>query len=823
MNLRLRSTISCLRHYLVLGLIIFGAGVAAADPQGLERYRKLELLPQLTPAEWCLGASSWDRTGGNNDRGNFLYQSGSEYVMAELSGQGALYRLWVTGQNGGAFLRVYLDGATTPQINSTFNNVFAGNVAPFLTPLAGNNVDSSGGFYLYLPVTFTNACRVTTTDSNPYYNLGFVTAPTATSLVTWTGAENSSDVRTQWTNASAPVGTYANTRAITSSFALAPGAAVTIAGISGPRCISSIQLVTPSLGQPNNDPLVVTDDGRAHKGYSRFIMAVQSNASGATLVRRMDYAIANQKANVSIDGANAGVWFDSNSYGSCFYDSRFQIASNLVGGKQAVTVQVSFVSSQIDWNEFTYWMYSRTGTVDVLKDTLDVGTSTAALASEAAHHYSISNQFWEGTRTYAYLDLTTPENYVLSGVWMRASWDGLQNAVAAPLGFFFGMPFGVREMHGLMLGVLTNAARAYNYFPMPFTSSATIVLTNAGNAWASNLWCEVRHSDLPAALANFGHLFATYTNKNVIGGDGQDYMFLDVTGCGHLVGVVHAMKGAGSSRVYLEGDERFYVDNCRSPVIYGTGTEDYYNGGWYFDRGPFSRPVHGNQNHVQPGGNDWTACYRLHLADRIPFRTRLRAGIEHGHANDTSANYASLAFWYGTPDPAMQLIDSVDVGNAASEAAHSYTNYGASTLYSLTAGYPGNFAATLITDTGRVHTATSSFMVSVSSGAGLVLQRRADAALTNQRAEVYCNGNFCGTWLLPGYTPASTRWYDDTFFIPPQALPPGATQVLIALTPGSGQPWSEFRYDVYALPLGVPEGGLLPLCLLVGWLAQRRQ
>ncbi|HYO52263.1 DUF2961 domain-containing protein [Archangium sp.] len=38
----------------------------------------------------------------------------------------------------------------------------------------------------------------------------------------------------------------------------------------------------------------------------------------------------------------------------------------------------------------------------------------------------------------------------------------------------------------------------------------------------------------------------------------------------------------------LEGDERVHVDGSLTPQLYGTGTEDFYESGWYFSRGTFS-------------------------------------------------------------------------------------------------------------------------------------------------------------------------------------------------------------------------------------------
>ena len=41
----------------------------------------------------------------------------------------------------------------------------------------------------------------------------------------------------------------------------------------------------------------------------------------------------------------------------------------------------------------------------------------------------------------------------------------------------------------------------------------------------------------------------------------------------------------------MEGDERVYFDRSRSPSIYGTGTEDMFDGGFYYEKGRL-HPAH---------------------------------------------------------------------------------------------------------------------------------------------------------------------------------------------------------------------------------------
>jgi len=801
--------------------------LCSADPVGLDTYKTIEELPTINPLYFVAGFSSYERNGGNYDRGNFLYQDGSEYVMTDMRGPGTVYRLWITGQGGNHRLRFYLDGATSPQIDRTFDNYFAGVNSPFYSPLNDNDSKSSGGFYSYLPITFSNSCKITSTDNNLYYNVGLLSYPAINNVNTWTGGEDSSDVRTQWDNSGAPVGTYSNTVAVTNSFHLFPGQAVVLADVTGARVIHSIRIRNPNFVYDAGIENPVTDDGRAYKGYAQFIMRITNVNDGVRLVRRMDYIISNQKGNVYVDEDYVGQWYNPGGY-SGFYDSSFDIPKAFTDGKNSITVKVEFVSSAIDWNEFTYWAYSLQGTSEILTDELDVGTSAAALASEAAHNYANTQENWTGTRTFYYVDFSSvSESHLLTGVWINATWDGTHvDAVRAPLGHFFGMPFGVRGVRALMFGINTNNNECYSYFPMPFGHSGLLSITNTGSSTVSNLWCEVRHSELTADMNGLGCFYATFHEARPTAGDGRDYIFLETNGCGHLVGVVHAMKSA-TTRWYLEGDERFYIDGNKTPRVYGTGTEDYYNGGWYFNRGIFNLPCHGNPNHKMPDGNDWTACYRVHLADKIPFRGSIRAGIEHGGNNDITVDYSSVAFWYGKPDiNYLSLIDSIDIGNPASEAAHLYTNGGYAVNYSMTSSYEGDDSNIMINDTGYVHNSFSKFRVAVMpTSQALLIRRRADHSFTNQMVNVEVNGLFAGQWLLSGYNPYAAKWIDDEFIIPSEFFT-NSFYADVQLTATNGALWSEFRYDIFAIPdpaIPEPMGIIWIIGMLECWIIVKRR
>ncbi len=812
-----------LRCTLLIVCCVFSARGVIASPYGLDAYRRLETLPLLTPRVFHCSFSSYERNGANYDRGYFLYRSGAEYVMADMRGAGTLYRLWTTGQDGAKYLRVYADGSPAA-IVQTFNGFFDGAGSPFLWPLIGNDDRSSGGFISYLPVSFSNSCRITSTDGNLYYNISMLRYHDGTPVQRWSATEPSADVRTNFLNAGAPIGEYTNTIVLTNTFDLAPGATQVLAQLSGPRVLHGVRIRRPDL--PQEPGRVATDDGRAHTGFSQFLMSIAPGNDGVTLVRRQAYHIGNQKANVRVDGALAATWFDAGAGGG-WLDSALVLSSQFTAGKSVITVRVEFVSSDLDWNEFRYWAYCNDGTNTLLTDMLDVANT----ASENAHSYTIGSAVWSGWRTFEYSATAVPPALAWStGVWIMARWDAQPAAaVAAPLGLFFGLPFGVQECRSVMIGYLTNASEYYCWFPMPFAQQAEVLLINTGTETYTDVWSEIRHSQWDADADTYGLFHATYRTAGFTN-DGSDYLFLETSGCGALVGVTHWMRGP-LFRGYLEGDERFYIDGKRTPDVYGTGTEDYYNGGWYFNRGPFALPLHGNPDHVAPEGEDWTACYRLHLADRVPFRSHLRAAIEHGWENNIEGTYASVAYWYGRPQPLMTKIDQLDIGAAADEAAHAY-QCGTDAWVSVVSGaYEGEFDLEVIVDTGRVQRSFSQMTFSNdASAAALLVRRRSDYAHSNQMAHVLVNGRDAGVWYLAGSNNSTNhadpsvliRWRDDEFVVPAELCGTGPEFTLTLLATNSSA-WSEFCYEVYAIrDPAIPEPLLAAGMVMLGCISVRK-
>jgi hypothetical protein len=939
-----------------------GAGTAgealAVLPSGVGAITSFEQLATLRTTEISGHDSTFHRPGGNGDYDNFLRTDGfGDNVVLDQQGPGCIYRIWFTGI-ASRRIKFYFDDEPAPRVNMLMSDFFSGQTAPFLAPLVGNDLRSSGGFFSYLPMCYRKHVLVTVTTGGPglYYNIDYRRVDPTTPITSWTGGEDTSAARALWSNSRQDPKSGGNTVVASSLSSLAAGASATLLDVAGPRSISALKVSLPGVG-PAQPDLTVLDNGRAHKGYSQFRIALNPSNTGVTLKRRFDYGVADQKAAVYVDGAHVGDWFNGGSNPTAApghdLDTRwrndvgFEIPSTFTAGKSAITVKVAFVSSAVDWNEFYYWVYSKSGTSSTLTDSIDVGNTT----SESAHSYVINTQTWSGSHTLRYppnLNRTdegrahkgssqfvmrlTPDNkgavlvrrhdygiadqkanvYVdgaLVGTWLTrgsdasnrfrdsafmipasftagkssitlkvvfvsaaADWNefqywlyttatqwgdtltdmldvgdptseglhsytittqtwsgslaaayptwqsqawGLNNlsiriywdnettpSVDAPLGMLFGVgSYGPGRNDSLAAGMMPDGTM-YMYFPMPFQTRAVVKLVNTAPSAMGFIGYEVHHKPFTGSFADVGR-FKTARRVYSPTGTGSEMVFLDVTGAGHLVGVVDS-EGGGTGRAHLEGDEHVYVDDSNTPVIQGTGTEDFYNGGWYFNHGPFTTPVHGNPVHIADSTNDYTSMYRLFLSDTIPFRRRLRVSKEHGHTNELSITADLLAYYYAQRASQAVLSDTLYVNNASSEAAHLYAIIGQTWLGSGTFTYEGEFPLST-TRTGRAHRGYSVFHMAIDSrNQGVLLRRTFDQGVANQYADVYVDNVLVGRFGKEGAN-LDRRWRADDFLLPASTTA-GKTDIEVKLVfTSSAVDWNEFVYQTYSLlPLAGP-------------------
>jgi len=239
---------------------------------------------------------------------------------------------------------------------------------------------------------------------------------------------------------------------------------------------------------------------------------------------------------------------------------------------------------------------------------------------------------------------------------LKISFDGEAPAVLCPLGDFFGYAWGKPAMQSLLVG--TVGTTSYAYFPMPFERSASVeIVSERGEP--VELKAEILHCSVPRNKDE-GEFYALWRRENPTT-NGQPYTFLNTAGRGHLVGLILQAQGLESGKtLFFEGDDQTTVDG--ELVIHGTGSEDFFNGGWYDvpDRWEkrISFPLSGCLGYAKHVGR--TGAYRLFLGDAYAYSQSLLQTIEHsGERNDIPTDYCSVTYFYSEKRPSVDLSPPV--------------------------------------------------------------------------------------------------------------------------------------------------------------------
>ncbi len=228
---------------------------------------------------------------------------------------------------------------------------------------------------------------------------------------------------------------------------------------------------------------------------------------------------------------------------------------------------------------------------------------------------------------------------------LRMFWDGEDSpSVETPIGDFFGVGHGLnRNFSSLPINCSSNGRARNCYWYMPFQRSARITVTNEGTRTVGAFYYYIDYRELLSVPPDTPYFHAQYRQEMPCL-PGKNYLFLDAAGRGHYVGcnlsiLQRAMGWWG------EGDDMIYVDGEQTPSLYGTGSEDYFSDAWGMreDESPFyGCPL--QEPDFKTGSK--ATVYRFHIPDPIPFKKSIRVTIEHGHANNRSDYFSSVAYWY---------------------------------------------------------------------------------------------------------------------------------------------------------------------------------
>jgi hypothetical protein len=231
--------------------------------------------------------------------------------------------------------------------------------------------------------------------------------------------------------------------------------------------------------------------------------------------------------------------------------------------------------------------------------------------------------------------------------------------VEAPIGDFFGVGHGLNRNLSSLAIANSSEGRARNcYWYMPFRGSARITATNEGRDTVGAFYYYIDYRELAELEASVPYFHAQYRQEMPCTPE-RNYLLLDAVGSGHYVGcnlsiLQRAMGWWG------EGDDMIIVDGEEFPSLYGTGSEDYFSDAWGMREDEnlfYGCPL--QEADFKTGSK--ATVFRHHIPDPIPFEQSIRVTIEHGHANDRSDYYSSVAYWYqNEPHRAFPPLPPVD-------------------------------------------------------------------------------------------------------------------------------------------------------------------
>ncbi|MFB9909541.1 glycoside hydrolase family 172 protein [Allokutzneria oryzae] len=785
-------------------------------PLGWATYRQLDSIGALRGATDTRQFSSYDRTGGNNDGfdgfSSCLRMVGPNCVIAERAGAGEISSIWFTRDDGivtkTGWIRIELDGTTV--LEAPLQDVVDGKLgAPFVWPLVGNREDTSGGAVIKVPMPYRQSMRITTQNNPLFYHVAYRSFADADGVTTFNRADQANDViaKLRSFGLSDPKPARRGATTNRSTVEVNPGATTRAAELTGPGVITQLKLRLPQVQAGPS----VSDDGRAFGagGSSTFQVAVDPRNEGVRLTKRLDPFIEEQRARVLVDGAHVGDWYHGpKAPAGEWADQSIDIGPQFTSGKSKLTIRNEFVSSSVDYNEFRYDVHSLVGGTWIRTDVMDIGPERPH--EELAHGYRIEQQKWQGRRYSVYPtdpNAVTASDAVLDGARLRITFDG-RTTVDAPIGEFFGSGLGEYDVRSLMFSMDATRDGWYtSWWPMPFAERAVVEIVNGSgvripDATVDVTWAADRSvTDRLRPNGSLGYFNATHRRGPTE--HTKDWIFVDTPGRGVFYGVTHSMRGrtplnAEIPRFYLEGDERVYADGLLTPVQYGTGTEDFYESGWYFRTGTYGMPLAGYPAHEEGKAGcrfDCTGAYRLMLPDAVTFHTGLRFGIEHGPLADIAADYSSTAYWYGQPRWALRSTDGVNPTDNASRDQHNYRSTGES-VADLTSVFEGD--DDYATARGKVTATTGpvSFTVAVDqNNSGVQIVRTADQVQSYQQVRVLVDGQYVGNWFMTSGN-VHQRWLQDSFLVPAKNTA-GKRSLAITLEPVPGAPpWSASDYHI---------------------------
>lgn len=419
----------------------------------------------------------------------------------------------------------------------------------------------------------------------------------------------------------------------------------------------------------------------------------------------------------------------------------------------------------------------------------------------------------EGGQTLSRLMVRIPRES-LSRLKVRV---GAQEPV--PVSFFFGLPSAGTEPFDGGWTSFTNALQKARInegaavgllatrLPIPLQDGETLELVATGNEpikVAAGLAVAEKH-------VSGTHLLAQYRDQMAPGARSTVDFFVS-QGPTTLVSLIEELlDGKPGDRMFLEGDDMVRLDQMAYPLLVGTGTEDTYNGGWYF-MGPHVNPLTGLSRFIVNDPEDgWVraryelSLYRHHVADPIITRSGVRLGFEAGPLGDYSPlRLRSLTLAYGFDGWETVSRRRLGLPQVRFEGRQKDMRE-----RSLVTAMDAEHDSPAVPVTVRYSRGLSILEVTCPRGQahGLQLIRTYDAEASGQEAAIRVGGRHAGRWF-EAYANPYRRLAETTLWVDLTASDCAGGKLRIEIdSSGSPVAWSEVSYDavLYARRGGLQE------------------
>ncbi len=179
---------------MVVAVFVVGLLASGCGSRESERLSFSGLLEEMASLDRLGGelswkthlASSYDRSGGNEDKGQFerILPNGRKLVL-DAKGPGCVQRLWGTGMSADDRLLFFFDGEDTPRINASLRDlIYWQKQFPFVAPFRPD-----GSAVTYFPLPFQKSLRIEAEGPKPiYYQVTWRKFPKTTVVETYPGS-----------------------------------------------------------------------------------------------------------------------------------------------------------------------------------------------------------------------------------------------------------------------------------------------------------------------------------------------------------------------------------------------------------------------------------------------------------------------------------------------------------------------------------------------------------------------------------------------------------------------------------------------------------